>query len=1244
MMTDSLKIVSLNVRGLAETSKRREVLKWLESKHSKIILLQETHSSIDTEPFWRAEWQGMLYFSHGTSNSRGTCILIHRSVPHTVHRVIPDPNGRFLILDIDIYNIRLTLCNVYGPNVDDPTFYIELIREIEALPNDYRIIGGDFNLVLDLNLDKMGGRNITNRKSQILIQNWMDDSDLLDIWRFHHPDSRLYTWHRKNPSKVFCRLDFFIISFGLAEKVESSSIEYGYRTDHSLISINFIPNDNKRGKGLWKLNCSLLRDIDYINLIKNTINRCKEINHEANPNLLWDTIKMSVRGESIKYGTRKKKIMNTEILRLENRIKELELQISSNNNVSELLEEIQLNKISLANVIKVKTQGAIIRSRAQWYEEGEINSKYFFGLEKRTSSIKSINRLELSNGSISQNSDVILEEMKRYYETLYTSVKINDSQFPSLPQPPKPISQNNIDVMDKELTEEELLKVIKSLPNNKTPGEDGLPAEFYKLFWINIKSLLLASYRFSLQQGSLSITQRRGVLCLIPKKSDPLKLKNWRPISLLNQDYKILTKAIAERLKPSLHEIINHNQSGFLKGRYIGQNIVNILDVLYYTEQNEIPGVLISIDFEKAFDKLEWSFIYKCLTYFQFPEKIKFWISTLYNNIQSCVTNNGWQSDYFTLQRGVRQGCPLSPYLFILCSEILALQIRENNNIHGICIGNKTYKVNQYADDTQIFSQFDEVSINEIIQTFNEFTQASGLLINYDKTEVLRLGAVRNTNVKLQTYPELKWTNEQIQILGIIVTTNLTKLNELNFDPIITKMNNIIKIWSRRKLTLMGKVTIIKSLLESQLIYRLSVLPSPQTEYLKKIDKILFDYLWNNKPHKISKDVITQSRQNAGLSMTDIVLKNRALKIAWIKRIIDDSENIISPILNYYCKVDLKYLLECNLSPEDSKCCWAKHPSQFWSDVIYHWCCFNYSRSETITDIQQPLLLNSNIKINNKVIFFKELYEKKILYIKDLMDEEKNFYSYEVFQSRYSTKLTFLHYYGIIKATKLVIKSNPSTVDKPPSSSLKKLTEMKSVSKEIYITLLNKREMYPSKAYTKIKRHLNLDISKDTFLVLFNNIYITTSSTKLREFQYRLLNSAIVTNQNLMKWGIKDHDRCSFCNSETETTFHLLIKCSVSKTIWSNIFGNIQNTCDLHVQLTDEEIYLGLLNPELRLLNLVTLVVKQYLYACRCRLTKPIWKIALTKIKEVRDIEHKVAVKNNHLEKFTKKWDLLANI
>ena len=149
-------IVSLNSRGLADKLKRKEILTWLHQKYAKIILLQETHSISDSESDWKAQWAGNIFMSHGTSNSRGTCILIHKSVPITLHKYMTDPNGRYVILDVEIDGLRVTLGSIYGPSEDNPEFYTKAMQQIESIPNDNRIIGGDYNLVLDLEKGQKG--------------------------------------------------------------------------------------------------------------------------------------------------------------------------------------------------------------------------------------------------------------------------------------------------------------------------------------------------------------------------------------------------------------------------------------------------------------------------------------------------------------------------------------------------------------------------------------------------------------------------------------------------------------------------------------------------------------------------------------------------------------------------------------------------------------------------------------------------------------------------------------------------------------------------------------------------------------------------------------------------------------------------------------------------------------------------------------------------------------------------------
>ena len=188
-------------------------------------------------------------------------------------------------------------------------------------------------------------------------------------------------------------------------------------------------------------------------------------------------------------------------------------------------------------------------------------------------------------------------------------------------------------------------------------------------------------------------------------------------------------------MKTVLDSIIHDNQKGFLKGRFIGENTRLLYDLLQYTEEHNIPGLLLLIDFEKAFDSISWNYIWKCLKYFNFGSSFCKMINVLYKNAHLCVIQHGVFSDFFPISRGCRQGDPLSPYLFIICAEILGIMIRENRNLKGLRIQNKEYKLFQYADDTGIILDGSEKSLKLTLDLLDQFSKFSGLKPNFDKTK-----------------------------------------------------------------------------------------------------------------------------------------------------------------------------------------------------------------------------------------------------------------------------------------------------------------------------------------------------------------------------------------------------------------------------------------------------------------------------------------------------------------------------
>ena len=199
------------------------------------------------------------------------------------------------------------------------------------------------------------------------------------------------------------------------------------------------------------------------------------------------------------------------------------------------------------------------------------------------------------------------------------------------------------------------------------------------------------------------------------------------------------------------------------------------------------------------------------------------------------------------------------------------------------------------------------------------------------------------------------------------------------------------------------------------------------------------------------------------------------------------------------------------------------------------------------------------------------------------------------------------------------------------------------VVKCVYDTYINEMKSFPEKTYQKWKMKLNIDISKNDFLNLFSTMYACTKSTKLRDFQYRVLHSTLVTNDKLSMWGIINDESCSFCHNAPETIIHLLIECETSKKLWSEVTGYLYDISGMRINMSYVDVLLGMVGAgDTDLLNLINITVKQYLYACRCNNTFPIIATAIMKIKDICDIEKSIALKNNTLAQHNKKWQLLS--
>ena len=434
-MEDTLKIISLNCRGLANDFKRRDTLNFLREKKPDIILLQDIHIGENNANRIILEWGFEGFISPGSSRSRGVAILFNNTFSYKINQVKKCPDGNYVLAKVSFLNRTVAVGSIYGPNEDNPEFYKELFKEVQSMECDEILLGGDWNLVMDPSLDYVSYSKINNKKARQTLLDEIQNFELVDIWRTQHCDARNYTWSTDKKRKR-ARLDYFLTSEGIANITTESNISLGYRSDHSMIDMKLSKDSAKRGRGYWKFNVALLREENYSNLVIETIKECFDL-YAALPysrenidtflsttvqltisyKLFLDTLLMMIRRETIKYCSKRKEKKKKDEEMLMRTIDTLEEEINANTHQpsEELLNDLYRKKDELEAIRKERVKGIIIRSRARWYEEGERNTAYFLNLENRNYTDRQMHQIILDNGERVRNGKQILQEIENYY-------------------------------------------------------------------------------------------------------------------------------------------------------------------------------------------------------------------------------------------------------------------------------------------------------------------------------------------------------------------------------------------------------------------------------------------------------------------------------------------------------------------------------------------------------------------------------------------------------------------------------------------------------------------------------------------------------------------------------------------------------------------------------------------------------------------------------------------------------------
>ena len=785
---------------------------------------------------------------------------------------------------------------------------------------------------------------------------------------------------KTRPRYTASRIDFALVTQPLAASCVNTMYLPGIKSDHLAFYLAVDQIQNERGRGYWKFNNLLLTDPKFYEQMNEKIEELKLASVALGQIERWSYVKSGMIKEAQKYAKARAADRNIIISQLSEKILEMEHKVASSQNPCQQdLQILQNSKLDIEELLEEKTKGVMFRAKVRWQDQAATkNSKYFFNLEKTRYGAKTCIKL-LQEGREVTDQNSIMQQQRDFYQKLYT--KDSDAHEFDVTN----TSNIKIPVELKEkheapFTMEEMKLAIKQMSRNKTPGPSGLTADFYKVFCCKFEEILFAAITALAEEKKLPKEWRKAIINLIPKgHKDSRLLENLCPISLLDVSYKIIEKMISNRLEESLDHIINLDQKGFRKGQRMSANIRKIFDLMAYTEENDIAAVIMTMDFQKCFDKILHSAIFGSLQYFDFADYIIKWTNIIYNDFQAVIQNNGHFTKPFTLERGIRQGGPASSLYFLICAETLAIALRSDEAIKSVEIDEIQHLLGQFADDMDIYLLAQEQSLNRTFKLIESFKKIAGFTINYNKTQIYCIGSLKNTNATLITQRKIAWTNGTISVLGIQINSDLKTCLSENYDPIVVKVKAILKDWARRRMNLIHKVTIVNSLVASLFVHKMMVLPSIPDNITKTVEDEINKFLWNGRKPKISQKRMQNVKKFGRLKLVNLKKRDSALKVTWTLILLGDQKlsQLVYQRINKHLGKDIWL---CNLHPRDIKDIMNREMDPFWYDMLKAWA----EVKDKMSFSKEYLWYNSYIRISDRTVFWPGTYNKGLKCIHQL--------------------------------------------------------------------------------------------------------------------------------------------------------------------------------------------------------------------------------------------------------------------
>jgi len=721
-------------------------------------------------------------------------------------------------------------------------------------------------------------------------------------------------------------------------------------------------------------------------------------------------------------------------------------------------------------------------------------------------------------GDVTEGQENLKVFITKYYKDLFGSSQRNnfsldESQINDIPQ----INEEENKQLIEEFTEKEVREAIFQMKHNKAPGPDGFPVEFYQAFWSLIKDDLMAMFR-EFHAGNLPLFNLKfGIITLIPKQKEVKQIQQYRPICMLNVSFKIFTKVLANRLTAVAEKVVRKSQTAFMPGRNILEGVVVLHETIHELHKKKKNGVILKLDFEKAYNKVNWSFVQRTLRMKGFPLIWCKWIEDIVSQGSVGIKVNDEVGQNFQTRKGLRQGDPLYPILFNLVADMLAILVSRAKNggqFRGLVpnLVDGGLSILQYADDIVLFLEDDLEEANNLKLVLLAFEKLSGLKINFHKSELFCFGTAKD---RRREYVELFGCVEgsfPFRYLGIPM--HYRKLSNKHWSSIEERFQKKLSCWKGKLLSFGGRLVLINSALSSLPMFMMSFFAIPRG-VRKRLDYYRSRFFWqcdeHKKKYRLAKwSILCKPRCMGRLGILDLEVQNQCLLSKWLFKLFNE-DGLWQEIIKK------KYIKDKCLSQI------GKRPgvSHFWSGLM---------------EVKDLLLQHGRFRVNDghQTRFWEDVWVEQQL-LKRLFPD-----LYRIVRKKGVSVAS------VVNSTPLNVSFRWGIVGDRLKEWLKLVSLVLPVNlnndKDIFVWQIKKNGIFSTQSmYREIMKREQMPV-KEVF-------WKAKLPLKIKIFLWYLKRGVILTMDNLIKRKWKGDPKCDFCGLN-ENIQHLF-----SIFVWLDLYG-----------------------------------------------------------------------------------------